>query len=242
MAYSGSWGSADKMRFGGPLVPATFLARPNRFLGVVRVGSREALCFIPNPGRMGELLHPDAEVYLIERGSKARRTRYDLVVVDLGGTLVSVDSRVPNIVVSEAIEASGIPEFSGLSIERKELPFGDSRLDFQLRGDSGQVLLEVKPCTLVRSGTAIFPDAPTVRGTRHLRNLVDGLPMGRSAVFFLIQRPDAVSLRPNDLTDPVFGLNLREAFKKGVEVYAYNSEVTLEGVSIKQKVPMLLDP
>jgi sugar fermentation stimulation protein A len=242
MAYSGSWGSADKMRFGGPLVPATFLARPNRFLGVVRVGSREALCFIPNPGRMGELLHPDAEVYLIERGSKARRTRYDLVVVDLGGTLVSVDSRVPNIVVSEAIEASGIPEFSGLSIERKELPFGDSRLDFQLRGDSGQVLLEVKSCTLVRSGTAIFPDAPTVRGTRHLRNLVDGLPMGRSAVFFLIQRPDAVSLRPNDLTDPVFGLNLREAFKKGVEVYAYNSEVTLEGVSIKQKVPMLLDP
>jgi len=230
------------MRFEGPLIPATFLARPNRFLGVVRVGSREALCFIPNPGRMGELLHPDAEVYLIERGSKARRTRYDLVVVDLGGTLVSVDSRVPNIVVSEAIEASGIPEFSGLSIERKELPFGDSRLDFQLRGDSGQVLLEVKSCTLVRSGTAIFPDAPTVRGTRHLRNLVDGLPMGRSAVFFLIQRPDAVSLRPNDLTDPVFGLNLREAFKKGVEVYAYNSEVTLEGVSIKQKVPMLLDP
>ncbi|MDH5201209.1 MAG: DNA/RNA nuclease SfsA [Candidatus Bathyarchaeota archaeon] len=242
MAYSGSWGSADRMRFEGLLVPATFLARPNRFLGVVRVGSREALCFIPNPGRMGELLHPDAEVYLIERGSKARRTRYDLIVVDLEGMLVSVDSRVPNVVVSEAIEAGGIPEFSGLSIERKELPFGDSRLDFQLMGDSGQLLLEVKSCTLVRNGTAIFPDAPTARGTRHLRSLVDGLSMGRSAVFFLIQRPDAVSLRPNDLTDPVFGLNLREAFKKGVEVHAYNSEVTLEGVSIKQRVPVLLDP
>lgn len=229
------------MRFEGPLVPATFMARPNRFLGVVRVGRREALCFIPNPGRMRELLYPDSKVYLIEKVSKTRRTRYDLVVVDLEGTLVSVDSRVPNIVVSEAIKAGRIPEFRGLSVELKELLFGDSRLDFQLSGGSGQVLLEVKSCTFVRSGTAIFPDAPTARGTRHLRNLVDGLTLGRSAVFFLIQRHDAVGLRPNDHTDPVFGLNLREAFQKGVEVYAYNSEVTLEGVSIKRRVPVLLD-
>ena len=230
------------MRFEGSLIPATLRARPNRFLGVVQVHGGETRCFIPNPGRMAELLYPGARVYLIEKKSESRKTSYDLVAVDLDGTLVSVDSRVPNKVVAEAVEADLISEFRGLHIEKREYTFGDSRLDFLLRGSSGQLLLEVKGCTLVRDGTGLFPDAPTIRGSRHLRNLVADLASGRASAFFLIQRPDAVALRPNDATDPEFGRNLREAAGRGVEIYAFNSEVTLEGVFLNERVPVLLTP
>lgn len=229
------------MRFEGSLIPATFLARPNRFLGVVRVDGGKTSCFIPNPGRLEELLYPDAKVYLIERVSRGRKTRYDLVIVDLDGIFVSIDSRVPNIVVAEAIEAGRIPEFRGLSVVKREFQFGESRLDFYLNGVSGQLLLEVKSCTLVRNETGLFPDAPTARGRKHLKTLFRGLEMGRAAIFFLIQRLDAVNFRPNDYTDPGFGLLLREAYVMGVEVYAYNSEVTLESISIKRKVPVLFN-
>ena len=228
------------MRFEGPLVPATFRARPNRFLGVVEVNGKTIQCYIPNPGRMGELLYPGARTYLLERKSENRKTLYDLVLVDLGGTLVSIDSRVPNKVVADAIESDQIPEFIGLHIEKREYTLGDSRLDFLLRGGWGQLLLEVKSCTLVRDGTGLFPDAPTARGSKHLRSLVGGLALGRAAAFFLIQRHDARRLRPNDAADPEFGKNLREAARRGVEVYAYSSKVTFEGVFINERVQVLL--
>ncbi|MCW3992329.1 MAG: DNA/RNA nuclease SfsA, partial [Candidatus Bathyarchaeota archaeon] len=143
------------MRFEGSLLPAIFRARPNRFLGVVEVNGKRSQCYIPNPGRMGELLYPGARTYLLERRSENRKTLYDLVLVDLGGTLVSIDSRVPNKVVADAIESDQIPEFIGLHIEKQEYTFGDSRLDFLLRGGWSQLLLEVKSCTLVRDGTGL---------------------------------------------------------------------------------------
>lgn len=224
------------------MVPAVFRERPNRFLGVVDVGGEEILCFIPNPGRMEELLYPGSKVYLMEMPSEDRKTRYDLILVNLKGTLVSIDSRVPNKLVAEAIQLSNFSEFQGFRIEKKEPLFGGSRLDFLLMGDSDQLFLEVKSCTLVRDGTGLFPDAPTPRGSRHLKTLASGLTVGRSVILFVIQRPDAKNLRPNDATDPKFGKNLRLVKDLGVEICAYNSDVTLEGVSLKRKVPVLLDP
>ncbi len=105
---------------------------------------------------------------------------------------------------------------------------------------TGQLLLEVKSCTLVRDGVGLFPDAPTARGSRHLMTLVGGLEGGRAAAFILIQRADAICLKPNEETDPEFAANLREAYQRGVEVYAYISEVTLEGVFLKERVPVIL--
>lgn len=230
------------MRFLDRLVPAVFKERPNRFLGVVEVGGEETLCFIPNPGRMEELLYPSSKVYLMKMPSEARKTRYDLILVNLKGTLVSIDSRLPNRLVAEAIQLSNFSEFQGLRIEKKEPLFGGSRLDFLLTGDSDQLFLEVKSCTLVRDGTGLFPDAPTQRGSRHLKTLASGLTVGRSAILFVIQRPDAKNLRPNDATDPEFGKNLSLVKDLGVEICAYNSDVTLEGVSLKRKVLVLLDP
>jgi len=228
------------MRFEGPLVPATFKARPNRFLGEVEINGSPALCFIPNPGRMEELLRTGARVYLLEKSSEHRKTRYDLVLVDLGGTLVSADSRAPNRVVAEAVEAGLLPEFRGLRIEKREPVFTDSRLDFRLAGASGQLLLEVKSCTLVEAGVGLFPDAPTERGRRHLHALIKASETGRAAVLFLIQRADARAFQPNEGTDPRFAEALREAAERGVEIYAYNSKVTLRGVSINRRVPVEL--
>ncbi|MFB0557629.1 MAG: DNA/RNA nuclease SfsA [Candidatus Bathyarchaeia archaeon] len=223
------------------MILATFRERPNRFLGVVDIRGEEALCFIPNPGRMEELFHPGSKVYLMEMSSEARKTRYDLILVDLEGILISVDSRIPNRLVAEGVQAGKMPELQGLRIEKREPTFDSSRLDFLLTGDLDRLHLEVKSCTLVKNGTGFFPDAPTARGSRHLKTLARSLTVGRAALLFVIQRPDARSLRPNDATDPGFGQNLREVKGMGVEVYAYNSEVTLEGVSLNQKVPVLLN-
>ena len=224
------------MRFEGPLLPATFRGRPNRFLGVAKVDHGLAQCYIPNPGRLRELLYPDAEVYLLEKASEDRRTRFDLVLASSGTTLVSIDSRAPNKVVGEAIDAGMLLEFRGLRIEKRETVFDDSRLDFLLAGDPGSMYVEVKSCTLVKGWTALFPDAPTTRGTRHIHALISALEKGRSALFFLIQRSDADLFSPNDEADPLFSSALREAVELGVEVYAYNSEVTLEGISVGKRV------
>lgn len=226
------------MRFSGRLVPAVFQSRPNRFLGVVLVDGVETLCFIPNPGRMKELLYRGARVYLIPVQSDTRKTRYNLTLVDHQGTLVSVDSNVPNKVVREAVDRGIIEPFKDFRVKKAEYTFGESRLDFLLESDSGKLLLEVKSCTLIRDGVALFPDAPTKRGSRHLRTLTRGLTQGRSAIFFLIQRSDANSFRPNMETAPDFAANLEEANRKGVEVYAYSSRVDFDGVFLGSRVPI----
>ncbi len=222
----------------GELTPATFHSRPNRFLGVVEVSGEYVECFVPNPGRMEELLFKGARVHLRRVGDRNRKTRYDLALVDLNGVLVSVDSRVPNIVVAEAVEAGLIPEFRDLHVEHREPRYGDSRLDLLLSGPEGRLILEVKGCTLVEGRTALFPDAPTSRGARHLRTLTLARAKGRSAIVFVIQRGDADHLKPNEATDPMFAAALREASLKGVETYAYASNVTLEGISINRRVPV----
>jgi sugar fermentation stimulation protein A len=228
------------MRFSGRLVPAVFQSRPNRFLGVVLVEGVETLCFIPNPGRMKELLYRGARVYLTPVQSETRKTQYNLALVDHQGTLVSVDSNVPNKVVREAVDRGIIEPFKEFRVKKAEYTFGESRLDFLLESDSGKLLLEVKSCTLIRDGVALFPDAPTKRGSRHLRTLTRGLTQGRSAVFFLIQRPDVNSFRPNMETDPDFAVNLKEANREGVEVYAYSSRVDFDGVFLGSRVPINL--
>ncbi len=226
------------MRFSGRIVPAVFQSRPNRFLSVCLVGGGETLCFIPNPGRMKELLYRGARVYLIPVQSETRKTQYNLTLVDHQGTLVSVDSNVPNKVVREAVDRGIIEPFKEFRVKKAEYTFGESRLDFLLESDSGKLLLEVKSCTLIRDGVALFPDAPTKRGSRHLKTLTRGLTQGRSAVFFLIQRSDANRFRPNMETDPDFAANLEEANREGVEVYAYSSRVDFDGVFLGSRVPI----
>ena len=228
------------MRYPSRPVEARLVDRPNRFLGVVEVDGALEECFIPNPGRMHELMVPGARVYLLEKRGEHRKTRYDMVLVDYGGVMVSVDSRLPNTLLAEAVNAGRLNEFRGYTVEKTEPVFHDSRLDLVLSDGRGQVLVETKSCTLVEDGVALFPDAPTERGARHMRTLVKALETGRSAAVFVIQRGDASEFRPNDGTDPEFGEALRRAASMGVETYAYVSDVSLRGVEIREKIPLRL--
>jgi len=216
------------------------MSRPNRFLGVVDLDGVATYCFIPDPGRMEELLKPGSKAFLIRRESVTRKTSYDMVLVKSGRVLVSTDSRAPNMVFREALSAGELAEFKGLSVEKREPIFGDSRLDFTLTNGREQLLLEVKSCTLVRDGVGLFPDAPTSRGARQINDLVKALRLGRAAIFFLIQREDAEALRPFSERDPKFAQALKDAANRGVEVYAYNSSVTLEGITVKKGIPVHL--
>ena len=224
------------------MIKARFRTRKNRFTAVVDLAGEDVLAHVANSGRLKELFQPGAEVYLIDKRLPHRTTAYDLALVKYDGVLVSVDARVPNRVVRDAINKGLLPEFSGFRVVRSEIPFGRSRLDLLLENkDAKRVLVEVKSVTLVNDGTARFPDAPTERGARHLGELVLAVQEGyRSAIVFLIQREDAVSFSPNDMTDPAFGQALRGAVRAGVEVYAYICRVTLEDVQITGSLPVNL--
>ena len=228
------------MLFPSNPISAIFLDRPNRFLGKVQIEENIVECFIPNPGRMRELLYPGVKVYLLKISRKHRKTYYDIVLVEHENILVSIDSRVPNRVLWEAIENRCLPEFRDLKVSKREPVFGNSRFDFLLEGGESRLMLEVKSCTLVEDGIALFPDAPTKRGTKHAKTLLDALSLGRSSIFFLIQRNDAFEFRPNKVMDPLFAEALRVAERAGVEVYAHISEVKLDGINLGESIPVIL--
>jgi sugar fermentation stimulation protein A len=222
-------------------VPATLLSRPNRFLGTVDLEGKKVECFIPNPGRMHELMEPGTRVYLIPRSGEHRKTSYDLTLVEYNDTLVSIDSRLPNYMLREAINAQRLPEFKGYKVERMEPTFYDSRLDLLLSDGANQILVEAKSCTLVEEEIALFPDAPTKRGARHMNTLVHALEYGRAAACFIIQRDDAAEWRPNKPMDPNFTENIRKAVEKGVECYAYTCEINLNDAKIVRRIPVNLE-
>ena len=229
------------MRFKSDPVAATLLERPNRFLGVVDLEGAWTQCHIPDPGRLRELLYPGAEVYLVESPGGGRKTAYDMVLANHGGTLVSVDSRLPNQLLAEAIEAGSLYEFTGYRVTRTEPTFMDSRFDLLLAHGRSEMVLEAKSCTLVEGGVAMFPDAPTLRGARHMRTLVHALRDMEAAAVFVIQRPDARVFRPHREMDPGFCDALVAAASAGVQVYAYRCDVSLEGVRIAGRIPVSLE-
>lgn len=232
------------MRFDRPLEHATFVSRPNRF--VVRAlldGRTEVMAHVANSGRLKELLHPD-NALLLARAPVAtvRRTDYDLMLVDVAGTLVSADARLPNALFAEALEARKAPEFSRHAGFRREVRLGESRIDFALSGPDGDRYVEVKSVTLVVDGVGLFPDAPTARGRRHVQSLMAAVEQGDgAAVVFVVQRPDVTSFSPNRSADPQFCDALRDAALRGIEVFAYRCDVRRDGVDLTDRVPIELD-
>jgi sugar fermentation stimulation protein A len=228
------------MRIHGKLKQGIFIQRLNRFSALVEVDGSIAKAHLPNPGRLQELLIPSAPVLLRESNAAHRKTAYDLIGVKAGETWVSVDSRLPNALFREAMEQGTLEEFAGYRIAKEEVSFDTNRIDFLLE-NSSPCLVEVKSCTLVEEGVAKFPDAPTDRGRRHLHHLMKAKEAGyRCAVVFVIQRSDAFAFAPNDATDEAFGEALREAHRRGVEVYAYRCDFDGREIRIKSKVEVLI--
>ena len=233
---------AERLKLRSNLVEATFISRPNRFVARMRKGGRVVLAHVANSGRLQELLDPRNKMLLAPVADRGRRkTRYDLALVEVDGVLVSADARLPNALVREAIEAGCLPELGGFDRIAQEVTFEDSRLDLVLSGRAGACYVEVKSVTLVRDGVALFPDAPTVRGRKHLLSLGRAVRQGhRAAVVFVIQRSDASSFSPNETADPEFYRALRDAAKGGVEAYAYRCAVDRTSVEISDAVPVRL--
>ena len=193
---------------------ATFLDRPNRFIAHVELDGTTETVHVKNTGRCRELLLPGASVILSKSDNPARRTAYDLIgVYKDDAQLFNIDSQAPNRVVDEWLQTQ---DFTRI---KPEYTFGSSRIDFYMERDSERWLLEVKGCTLVRDGIGYFPDAPTERGVKHLRELAKASGQGwHCAVAFVIQTEDVTEVRPNMETHPAFGEALAEAAAAGVRV------------------------
>lgn len=218
---------------------AKFIDRPNRFIAHVELDGKTETVHVKNTGRCRELLVPGCTVYL-ERGTNpGRKTAYDLIAVEKGSLLINMDAQAPNRVFAEWAAAGGfLPDVTAV---RPEYRYGESRLDFCLETPGGLHLVEVKGVTLEENGNARFPDAPTERGVRHIRELQRAAESGLdAALFFVIQIKDIRSVTPNDATHPAFGEALREAAAQGVRVLAYDCDVTPDSLSIRKEVPVIL--
>ena len=203
--------------YSGDLVEGRFKVRLNRFLALVEVNGQEAGVHVANSGRMRELLVPGYRVLLKPQPGPHRKTGFDLALVELGTTLASADARLPNVLVNEALGRGCLPQFAEYPDILREVTFGESRLDFMLESPAGRCYLETKSVTLVVDGVGLFPDAPTVRGTKHMRSLAKAVDAGhRAAVIFVVQRDDCEAVAPHDKADPVFGAALRESVDAGV--------------------------
>jgi sugar fermentation stimulation protein A len=186
-------------------------------------------------------LTPGTEVLLKEVFRESRKTDCDLIGVFHRGLLISVDSRVPNKLVLEALKKGEIKELSEYDEVKSEYTYGPSRLDFHLSNERQKCLLEVKSCTLVKRGVAMFPDAVTKRGRRHVMSLMRAKKEGfRACILFLVQRGDANVFAPNNETDPEFGQTLRNAVWEGVEVFAYASEFCGKRIILKRRIDVKL--
>ena len=225
------------MRY-GKMVEGRFLARPNRFIAHIEIDGKVEICHVKNTGRCRELLPVGARVWCLDAQSPSRKTRYDLITVQKGERLINMDSQAPNMAVKEWLMAGGLGEIENLKAESKH---GDSRFDFSFTKDGRACFLEVKGVTLETDGVCAFPDAPTQRGAKHLKELANLARQGYGAyVLFVIQMEGVKYLHPNDRTDKPFGDALREAKKAGVEILSYDCEITVDTMKINGKVEVKL--
>ena len=209
-----------------------FLSRPNRFIARVLVNGEECVCHVKNTGRLGELLKNGAVAYLEESANPLRKTKYDLVAVEKDGVLFNIDSYAPNLAAGEYLK-SLYPHCR----VRAEVKHGNSRFDFYIEGEDERIFTEVKGVTLIKDGVALFPDAPTERGVKHINELADCVGEGFGArILFVVQTENVHTFSPNDETHRAFGDALRRAEAAGVEISAVSCRVTPDSMVIYRKI------
>ena len=218
----------------------TFISRPNRFIANVDVGGEIKVCHVKNTGRCRELLTPNAKVILERSDAPARKTEYDLIAVYKGDMLINIDSQAPNKVFGEWTKR--VTFFKNVTLIKPEFTYGKSRFDFYIEADGKKILAEIKGVTLEDGGAVLFPDAPTERGVKHVKELIKAKAEGfDSYLFFVIQMRNCRYFTPNRMTHPEFADALLEAKKQGVEIFALNCEVDEASLEIYDFVPVILD-
>jgi len=225
-----------------PLAGGRFVRRPNRFAVEIETEAGEALTLhLPNSGRMTELLVPGAPVLYHPSRREGRRTAGDLLLIRHEGRWVSVDARMPNHLFRACFQGGALLGFEEYTELQAEVALAGSRIDFLLTGPGRRCWVETKSCNLVEEGTALFPDAPTLRGTRHLLELQQAVAAGdRGAVIFFIQRDDARRFSPHRQADPDFADALAAAAAAGVAVSAFRCRVDPQAIQVLDRVPVEL--
>ena len=215
-------------------VKGIFKARPNRFIAEVEVDGDLEIAHVPNTGRCKELLVENAIVWLKPSDNPNRKTKFSLHFVENRGVLVSLYSQQANSIVYDAVVEGKIKELSGYDYHQREKTVDNSRIDIYLENSNGDsCFVEVKGVTLIIDGEARFPDAPTERGAKHLKELIKLKKEGnRCCVFFLIQHPAGEFFRPNWENDPIFSQTLNEAYAEGVEILVYRCDNQLSVIEL----------
>ena len=209
------------------------LSRPNRFIANVLLDGEEAVCHVKNTGRLSELLKNGAVAYVEESANPLRKTKYDLIAVEKDSVIFNIDSYAPNLAAGEYLR-SVFPDCT----VRAEVKHGNSRFDFYTEGQNKKIFTEVKGVTLIKDSVALFPDAPTERGVKHIKELTDCTKEGYEAnILFVVQTQQVDSFSPNDETHRQFGDALRLAEESGVKITAVNCIVTPDSMVIDHTIP-----
>ena len=223
------------------MMEAIFLNRKNRFVAELEVGKKRVEAHLANPGRMHELLVPGVHAMLKPATNPERKTRFDFTLIKFNNRWVSLDSQLANDLFDEGVQKGMLAPFVGHTNLKREVTVGRSRLDFLLTYENKRCFVEVKSCTLVEDGLAMFPDAPTIRGVKHLEELIEIRSKGdRAAAVFVIQRDDAEKFTPHTKMDPRFAEALSRAHRFKVEIYAYRCRVTPRRIHIVEPVPVYI--
>lgn len=230
-----------------PLVPAEFVQRLHRFGATVRLNGVEELAHVASSGRMTELLVPGARVWVEEL--TGRKSSCRLWLVEAAHGLVCINAQWPNRLAAEMFRRGfwpgpGPARFppGDYPVVQPEYRYDRHRFDLRLQGPTGECIIEVKSVTLVEDGIALFPDAPSLRGSKHLNKLAEiQAPGRRTAALMLVQRHDAVVFRPNAQTDPRFATAMQQAAAAGVEVYALTCRVNPTAMAVQHLIPVELD-
>jgi sugar fermentation stimulation protein A len=223
------------------IIKGKFINRPNRFLANVLLNDKIELVHVKNTGRCKEILTKGTTVILEKSNNPNRKTKYSLIGAYKNDVIINIDSQAPNQVVYDAIIQNKIQEFTDISFLKREVCYNNSRFDLYFEKNSKKGFIEVKGVTLENSGITMFPDAPTLRGTKHLLELINAVKNGYIGyIFFLIQIENIKYFTPNKKMDEDFYDALKLASKNEVHILAYNSILKEDEISIGKKVEILL--
>jgi len=227
-----------------PLYPGSLVRRYQRFLADVELADGSVVtAHCPNSGSMKGCNLPGSPVLLSVSDKPGRKLKYTWELVMAKGKWVGINTGHPNRLVREGIENGVIRELQGYPSIRPEVRYGgeNSRIDLLLSGSSGLCYVEVKNVTLVEGNLALFPDAVTTRGQKHLRELMEMVRQGhRGVIFYVVQRGDGEAVAPADAIDAEYGRLLRLAAAKGVELLAYRAGVSPAEISLTHRLPVIL--
>lgn len=222
------------------IVEGQFVRRLNRFVAEVLVEGEEVLVHVKNTGRCKELFIEGTKVFLETSKNPNRKTKFSLIGLYKGEHMINIDSQVPNQVVFESLLAGEIKEIQSVTYAKREVTYGKSRFDIYYETPDAKGFIEVKGVTLEEDGTAKFPDAPTERGTKHLRELTEGLKEGyKNYVCFLIQMDYVTSFRPHHERDMKLAQALYDGLDQGLGLLIYNSHVKKDGIALKDSCQLL---